>query len=205
MSQNCLGENEQQRLHQMVTDFTMNPTMYALFLLDDVKRMAMSDRTLDPAIPELAMKNASERSMHVWLDESFLRTTAIEGKELQRSYRVNWDFRTITPSQRQKLWDMYYPRGQNIPSTIELSLPTFDNNTQQIILKAPKTWKAKLDPTACSAQEIFNAWEVAFEEAFELAEKAKAQSRDDDPTTPAPSPISRTEDPDPQPTSCPAL
>jgi hypothetical protein len=176
-----LGENEQRRFQQAIGDFTMNPAMYALFLLDDVKAMAMSERILAPGRPEPKEKNPSERSMQVWLDESFRRTMAIEGKELQTGYRVNWDFRTITPSQRQKLWDMYYPRGQNVPSTIELALPMFDNNTQQVILKGPKTWKAKLDLTACSAQEIFNAWEVDFEEALELAEKEKAQSLNNGP------------------------
>jgi hypothetical protein len=97
------------------------------------------------------------------------------------------DISILTPSQREKLWDMHYTESGGIPLRLYLRMPEFDITTKQIILKGPSIWRAKLDLTACSAQAICNTWQVAFDEALELAGKAKTQSRNNDPTTLDPS------------------
>ena len=182
-------------LHRTIDSFTMSPESFTDMVFDEVKKMAMADCLLVPDRLEPKKKNLSERSVQVDLDEGFRKEKAIEGKEFRKTYVFDCAISTLTPSQREKLWDMHYTESGSIPLRLYLRMPEFDISTTQIILKGPGIWRAKLDPTACSVQAIFNAWEVAFDEALELAEKAKTQSRNNDLTTLDPSLVSAAENP----------
>ena len=157
-----------------IKDFAENPDFFADMLLDEVKKMAMFDRMLAPDGPPLKRKDENERRVQVNLDESYRRQMAIEGKELPTHYMFECDITTLTPSQREKLWDMHYPENKGIPPTIYLAVPVFNEKTGQVVLKGPGIWEAKIDPTSASPQEIFCAWEEAFEKALQTAEQAKA-------------------------------
>jgi hypothetical protein len=157
-----------------IKDFDENPDFFADTLLDEVKKMAMFDRMLSPDGPPLKRKDDSERRVQVNIDESYRRQMAIAGKELPTHYMFECDITTLTPSQREKLWDIHYPENKRIPLTIYLSVPVFNEKTGQVVLKGPGIWEAKIDPTSASPQEIFCAWEEAFEKALQTAEQAKA-------------------------------
>ena len=78
----------------------------------------------------------------------------------RETYVFDCDISILTPSQREKLRDMHYTESGSIPLRLYLRMPEFDITTTQIILKGPGIWRAKLDPTACSAQASGRVKEV---------------------------------------------
>ena len=104
---NRLDRDGRHNFRNTIRDFTMSPESFAEFLLEDVKKMAIGDRILAPDRPEPKKKNPNERRVQVDLDESFRRLQAIEGRELRKTYMFDCDISTLTPFQREKLWDMH--------------------------------------------------------------------------------------------------
>ena len=63
------------------------------------------------------------------------------------------------------MWDQ---NKNNIPDTIYLSLPKFNEQTNQIILKGEGIWTTSLNPYVSSIDEIFNKWEESYDKALGL-------------------------------------
>lgn len=161
---------DHRRFQNEVRMFLDDPDVFAGNLLESVRKIAMFDHVLSPNPPTPEKRDNNNRRVQVDLDESFRREQAIQGKELLIQYMFDCDLKTLTPKQREKLWDAYSGNSR-IPDTIYLSVPKFNEHSKKIELKG---WKARLDPTSSSPEKIFFVGEREFETSLKSAQEAEA-------------------------------
>lgn len=167
-----LPPNEIQDLQTEVSSFARNAEFAAEQLLSKIRRLASTDPVLALQAPLEPHKEPNIRQVRVEVSEKMQRQRAIEGKFEPRAYTFECDLLTLTPSQREKLWN---EDRREIPQVLSLSLPQYIPFQKRIYMG--KAWKPDFDPTSIPLIDVMNAWEHAYEEALKVAMQEQEQSR----------------------------
>jgi hypothetical protein len=167
LHQRDLYEENRHSLHTLFRDFVSQPKAFAGIVLQEVYKLAMSDKVL---FPNVAFKTRDPNRKRVQLNipQNFRREQIVSGIELKPSYMVEVDISKLKPSQREKLWDQ---NNNQIPDAIHLRLPQFNERTKQIELRGQVSWEASINPNETSIEEIFDRWEQDYDEEIKLAQE----------------------------------
>ncbi|MCK5345088.1 MAG: hypothetical protein KAR20_16880, partial [Candidatus Heimdallarchaeota archaeon] len=169
LHQRSLYEKKEYNFHNRFQDFTEDPQSEADILLQEVYKLAMTDKTLFPDV-EPTKEDPDERRVQIRIDDNFRREQILEGIELPKDYIFYCNLSKLTRSQREKLWDINEER-KNIPSRFTLSLPSFNSNIKKVVLKGSGIWACKMNPFKVPPEEIFNAWERDYKKSFLQAQR----------------------------------
>lgn len=172
LHQRDLYDEKRHNFHKRFREFSDDPQFEAPFIFQEVYKLAMSDKVLFPNVkPKKYDPNQKRAQMNI--SEEFRRQQMIDSSiNLPSTHMFDLDISKLSLTQREKLWDQ---NKKNIPDTIYLSLPKFNEQTNQIILKGEGIWTTSLNPYVSSIDEIFNKWEENYDKALEVAQK-KADS-----------------------------
>lgn len=167
-----LPSNEIQDLQTRISRFAKNPEPDAEQLLSEIRRLAATDPVLALQAPLEPHIEPNVRQVRVEVSEKIQRQRAIEGKFEPRAYTFECDLLTLTPSQREKLWN---EDRREIPQVMSLSLPQYLPSQKRIYMG--KAWKPNFDPASMPLIDVMNAWEHAYDEALKVAMQEQEQSR----------------------------
>jgi hypothetical protein len=174
LHQRDLYDETSHNFHNQFREFPRDPDYYASIILQEVYKLAMSDKILFPHV-EPKKHDPNKKRFQMDIDKEFMRQQMIEGISLKHSNMLHVDITKIKPSQRQKLWDQN--NGQ-IPETIYLGIPQFNEQNNQIKLKGQGIWTASINPNEVSIEEILDEWEKDFDEALKVANEKLKYSKE---------------------------
>ena len=172
LHQRELYDEKGYNFHSHFRQFSDDPQSEAPFMLQEVYKLAMSDKVLFPHV-EPKKYDSNQRRAQMNISEEFRRQQMIDNSiQLPSTYMFDFDISKLSPSQREKLWNQH---ENKIPDTIYLQLPEYNEKSNQIILKGKGIWTTSLDPQVTYIEDIFKKWEHDYEEALKEAQR-KADS-----------------------------
>ena len=166
LHQRDLYDENKYNFHKEFKRFKDSPNFLADSMLQEVYKLAMSDKTLFPYAKQ-EVPNPNLKRFQMDIDKKFMRQQMIEGINLTSSYMLDVDITKIKSSQRQKIWD----QNNGIPKTIYLKTPQFNKQNNQINIRGQGIWNARVNPLTTSVEKIFDEWEKDYDKALKLAEE----------------------------------
>jgi len=151
--------DEANKLRKKIIDLSNNEESFFIReLKEDSKQVVI------PSIPE----NSDLRFIQIIINDSYRKEQIIEGVEIQRNFRFECKLSEMSNSQREKLIDIYFQTNRTIPKNIQLNVPLFVEQTNDIQMNR-KPWEANLNPNIEDAKSILKHWEQDFEKIYNEA------------------------------------
>ena len=148
--------------------FVSDANYYARDLRNTVMELAMTDLELFPdAILEVERPDA--KTFQMAIDDDFRKEQLLEGIELPRIHSFQCSLSSLKPSQREILWDMYFPTRGRLPERLVLYTPAYDESTKELKPQSEQ-WRGRINPLASSPEEVIDAWEADYELALGAVE-----------------------------------
>ena len=168
LSLHLKGDRKEVKEAKQYIELFTDRTHYADSLLNKIREVASTDRTLFPGSQAKTEKieNQNGKKVQIRVAEATRRDAIKECYELRPDFTFECNLNVLTPSQRQKVWDLCRENSTMIPERIVLSTPAYIENTKSIKIKGPGIWETKLNPVTSTPQEIFNEWEKDFDTDF---------------------------------------
>lgn len=150
--------------HRDFDHFVTEPDFYASYLRNTVIDLAMTDLDLFPDAIQKA-EAPDMKFFQMTVADDFRKEQLLAGVEVQRTQSFQCSLASIKPSQREKLWNAYFPSPGRIPERVVLYTPVFDDASKNFNLSV-EHWRGSINPNVSSPEEVIDAWEADYEEAI---------------------------------------
>ena len=108
----------------------------------------------------------TQTSIQFIIESDFRKLQMLDGLDLPRVYRTQYDFMALSREHRQRILDLFFDAKKTLPNTIQLHIPAHSPNSPGL---GRKVWEAKIDPNKSNLNDVLDVWAKEYDDHLETA------------------------------------